>query len=428
MASATFQKPPQVPPLFTGTTESIITDTKKLIEASKSIQDKLAAQIKAQDATFSNVLLPLAYDENNMSLSSHILGFYQAVSPAKELRDASTQADELLDEFGIESAMREDIYKLVKSVYDRKEKLEPESQRFLEKVRKQYIQNGLNLEAGPKRDRFKQIKLRLSQLSISFQKTLNEENGGIWFKPEELDGISKDIIEELEKGEGENAGKLRLTFKYTNYFPAVKHAKNPETRKRMFVGMENRCMSNVPLLKEALVLRDEAARLLGYPDHATYRIEDKMAKTPQHVNEFLGDLRTRLTPMGDKELEVLKKLKKEDVESSGGTYDGHFYHWDYRYYNEIQLARDYQVDQQKLSEYFPIQVTLSKMLQIFETILGLKFVEVKGADRDNISPTGKGDSIVWHEDVQLFAVWNDESQGNGFVGYLYTDLHPRLGK
>ena len=428
MAQATFTKPPQAPPLFTGTSDSIVADTKKLIEGTRAMQDALAKDIDTSSADFKNVLFKLAQDENSSSLSSRVLGFYQAVSAKKELRDASTEADKMLDEFHIEASMREDMYELVEAVYRKKEKLEPEEQRFLEKARKGYIQNGLNLPAGPQRDRFRDIKLKLSQLAIEFQRTLNEESGGIWFTPEELDGVPEEVKEDLEKGEGENAGKLRLTFKYPHLFPTLKYATNPDTRKKLTIENENKCQGNVALFKEATVLRDEAARLLGYKTHAQFRIEDKMAKSPESVDEFLGDLRTRLTPVAEKELEVLKQLKKSDLESKGQKWDGNYYIWDHRYYSRMQLERDYQVDQQRIAEYFPLRTTLARMLKIFEQLLGLKFVEVKGEDRVAVSPTGKGEDVVWHEDVQLFSVWNDESEGNGFVGYLYTDLFPRLGK
>ena len=428
MATPTFQKPTQAPPLFIATVDSILKDTKELIAASKALEDKLVAGVKPEDATFENVINVIAQDENHLSLSAHILVFYQAVSSQKDLRDASTKADEQLDEYGIESSMREDIYRLVESASQKKEELDPESHRFVQKLRKQYIKNGLNIDAGPKRDRFKEIKLRLSQLGISFQKTLNEEDGAIWVTREELDGTPEDVIGDLVKGEGENEGKLRLTFKYPHLFPVMKYAKNPVTRKKLYMENENKAISNVALFKETIVLRDEAARLLGYANHAAFRIEDKMAKTPKHVEEFLGDLRTRLTPQSLKELEVLKELKKQDLSNKGEKIDGHYFAWDHRYYSTIQLEKDYQVEQQKLAEYFPLQTTLRKMLQIFEKLLGLKFVEVKGADRDAISPTSKGDDIVWHEDVQLFTVWNAEQEGGDFVGYLYTDMHPRLGK
>ncbi|KAJ5137101.1 hypothetical protein N7448_005655 [Penicillium atrosanguineum] len=424
MAPAHLRHPPQAPPIFTATPQSLVSDAERIIKTSRTIQDKVVAEIKPEAATFANVLRPLAQDENVMALEAHIMGFYQAVSTDQKLRDASSKAEELMDEFFIESAMREDVYKLVDAALNKKESLDPESQRLLEKEHKDFIRNGLSLPAGPQRGRFKEIKKRLSQLSIEFQKNLNEENGGIWFTEEQLDGVPEDVLSSLKKGDGENAGKLWLTFKYPDLFPTMKYATNPETRKQVMVANENKCNQNVPLFREAVILRDEAARLLGYPNHAAFRIEDKMAKTPETVDTFLGDLRTRLTAGGKKEIEALMKLKQEHDPKS----DGRYYLWDHRFYDRLMLERDYQLDHQLIAEYFPLQTTIEGMLKIFEELFGLEFVEIVGEDRAAIAPTGKGNDIVWHEDVQVFSVWNDEGEGSDFVGYLYLDLFPREGK
>jgi metallopeptidase MepB len=184
----------------------------------------------------------------------------------------------------------------------------------------------------------------------------------------------------------------------------------------------------VPLFKETVVLRDEAARLLGYPDHATLRIEDKMAKDPQTVNEFLGDLRSRLVAGGQKEVAHLRELKKSDVESRGMTFDGQYYLWDHRFYDRLMVEKEFSIDETKIAEYFPLQSTVAGMLKIFEELFGFVFVELGTEERARLSPTGKAEDITWHEEVILFSVWNDEGQGDEFVGYLYLDLHPRLGK
>lgn len=431
MAPSALKKPPQAPPLFTGTPSSIVEDTKKIIEKSRQVQDRIVAHVKPDQANFEDVMLPMANDENSAALDTHILGFYQAVSTNQALRDASTEADKLIDDFAIESSMREDVYKLVDTVLkNKKDTLDPESKRLLEKEHRNYVQNGLSIPAGPKRDRFKEIKKRLSEISITFQKHLNEEKGGIWFTREELDGVPEDVLSTLQKGEGENAGKLRLTFKYPDLIPTMKYATNMATRKKLYIDNENKSNENVPLFREALLLRDEAARLLGYPNHAAFRIEDKMAKTPKTVDDFLGDLRQRLTKGGAEEIKSLKALKEQDLKSRGEeeSFDGHYFLWDHTYYDRLLLERDYSLDQQKIAEYFPLQTSIRGMLRIFEELFGLVFVEITGSDRSSISPSGKGEDIVWHEDVQLFSVWDDEGEGSGFVGYLYLDLHPREGK
>ncbi|KAI9797906.1 MAG: hypothetical protein M1825_005675 [Sarcosagium campestre] len=423
--------PPQLPPTFVATPSSLIQETKRLIESSRKLQDDIVAGVPLADATFEKVLLPLARDENVIADKTHILCFYQSVSSDKALRDASTEAENLLNDFDIESAMREDIFKLVDATLKKKESLDPESQRFLEKTHRGYVQYGLGIPAGPKRDRFKEIKKRLSQIATNFQKNLNEETGGIWFTPEELSGMPDDVLSGLDKGTGDNSGKLRLTFKYPDYFPAMEYATDGEVRKRVFVDNENKCNDNVPLFHETLNLRDEAARLLGYPNHATLRIEDKMAKTPKTVDDFLGDLRTRLAPGGAAEVEKLAKLKSADLHGGDETAIGadQYYLWDQRFYNRIMIEKEFSVDQQELSEYFPLETTVEGMFRIFEQLFGLSFHEITpGQERDSLAETNKGKDISWHEDVKVFSVWDDEGEGGDFVGYLYLDMFPRDGK
>ncbi|KAL3428485.1 metallopeptidase [Phlyctema vagabunda] len=430
MAPAKYRKPPQAPPSFIATPDTLVDEAKKICESTRTLLDKIVADVTPETATFENVVLPIAEDENQANLKGRVIGFYQAVSTDQELRDASSKAEELMDDFGIEASMREDVFKLVDAAYNRKASLDPESQRLLEKERKSYITNGLGIPAGPQRNRFKEIKKRLSQIQIEFQKTLNEESGAIWFKPEELEGVPADVLETFEKGNGSNKGKLRFTFKYPDLFPTLKFALNADVRKKVFIENENKCNTNVELFEETIVLRDEAARLLGYPDWASFRIEDKMAKTPQTVNEFLGNLRVELAPGGAKEVAHLNDIKKADLKSRNldFTDDGNYYLWDSRFYDRMMVENEYSINEQEIANYFPLKSTIEGMLTIFEELFGLVFVEIAGEERANIAETGKAEDVVWHEDVKLFSVWDDEQEGSAFVGYLYLDLHPRPGK
>ncbi|KAI1081775.1 Metalloprotease [Whalleya microplaca] len=432
MAPDKYRTPPQAPPTFTGTKESIVSDAKAYCDTTRSLLDKIVAEVPAEKATFASVMKPIAEDENDAQLSGRILGFYQYVSADPDLRNASTEAEQLMDDFSIECNMREDVYTLVNAASEAQKSkepdLDPESLRLLEKELKGYIRNGLGLPKGPKRDRFKEIKKQLSQISIAFQKSLNEEDGGVWFTKEELDGVPEDVISGLKEGTEENQGKVKVSFKYPDLFPTLKFAKNPETRKKLFIAGENKVTSNVPLFRDALLLRDESARLLGYPNHAAFRIEDKMAKDPATVDAFLADLRTRLTAGGKKEVAHLLELKKKDEESRGLKPDGNYYLWDHRFYDRMMIEQEYSINEVEIAEYFPLQSTVQGMLNIFEELFGLVFVKLDNAERERLSPTGKAEDIAWHEDVIIFSVWNDSSEGDGFAGYLYLDLHPRKGK
>jgi metallopeptidase MepB len=153
-----------------------------------------------------------------------------------------------------------------------------------------------------------------------------------------------------------------------------------------------------------------------------------MAKTPKTVLDFLGDLKGKLAAGGVKEIEHLLALKKKDHEARNLPFDGNYYLWDHRFYDRMLVEQEYSIDENAIAEYFPLTSTVAGMLRIFEELFGLVFVELTAEDRKRISSTGKAEDIAWHEDVIIFSVWDDESEGNGFVGYLYLDLHPRPGK
>jgi len=195
------------------------------------------------------------------------------------------------------------------------------------------------------------------------------------------------------------------------------------------IDNENKCNSNAALFKEAIVLRDEAARLLGYKNWAEFRLEDKMAKTIKTVTDFLNDLRTQLTPGGKEEIKHLKEIKRKWMADNGKkAEDDDYYLWDHRFYDRLMIEQEYTIDENKIAEYFPITKTIQGMMNIFEKLFGLKFEELNAETRDKLSSNGNGRDLIWHDDVKMFSVWDDEREGGEFVGYLYLDLHPRPGK
>lgn len=384
------------------------------------------AEVSSDKATFDNVVLPLAQDEGKVSLEAYIIAFYQSVSTDGSLRDASTEAMALFGtESSTDSASSAGISDLFDAIFKRGDQLDPESQRLLEVYRKGYLVSGLGLPEGPSRIRFDEIQARVIEIITEFQNNLNTNNEVVWLTPKELDGVPKDTISNLEKGTGANNGKLKLLLKGREPSLALRFATNADTRQKIYLAIENKCKENVPLFKEAVVLRDEAARLLGYKSHAHLMIEDAMLKTPEAVNDFLGDLRQRLTRAGQEDLEDLKRVKQQDLKNSK---DSRFYLWDESFYKRLMIEKNLSFNREKVREYFPFGPTFRGMIKTFEELFGLVFIEITGEDRDELAETGKGADTVWHKDVQMFAVWNDEGEGSGFVGYLYVDPYLRDNK
>lgn len=308
--------------------------------------------------------------------------------------------------------MRVDVYQVVKAVYDKTDlsKLDAENARYLEKLELQYRRDGLAL-SEEKREKLKELKKRLSDLSIDFQKNINEDKTQVTFTKEELAGMPDDFIGGLNKTEDEKA--YIVTMKYPDLFPMLNRAQHERVREVMDVTNSTRCKENVKILEEAIQIRDQMAKLLGYANHAAYVLEVRMAKETPKVKSFLLDLADRLRPLAQRELQVLQDLKKSEKAARNEAYDGKFHSWDFRYYHRRLLESEYEVDDEKIKEYFSLSTVTEGMLDLYQHVLNLKFTEVKQPP-------------VWHADVQMYEV--RDGQSNDIVGFFYLDLFPRDGK
>lgn len=408
---------PQAPVQWTHTAETILSETERLIADAERLDNEIGS-IPIEKATIENVIKPYADLENRQAGLTNQLSFYQHVSEDKALREASNKADALFRKYGIEAGLREDVFRVINKVYlDNKDnsELTPEDKRFMEKVNKQYERNGLSLPLET-RDKIKALKQELSSLALKFSSNLSEETGFNLYSKEQLKGVPQDVINAFEKVEQEDGSvKYKMTFKYPDLFPVLKYAQDAETRKTAFTADQAKCPENAGILIEAVKLRAQLAHLLGYTNFSEYVLEERMAKTPETVMNFLNDLKVKLKPLGEKEVAYLLSLKKKET----GSKDDGYYIWDHRYYHTKMLENDYNVDEIKIAEYFPMQNTIEKMLSIYETIFNLKFVEIEKSN---------GLYNTWHADVKQFQVWKIDTELPDFVGHLYFDLHPRPGK
>ncbi|OAR00709.1 hypothetical protein LLEC1_00240 [Akanthomyces lecanii] len=432
MDSIKYRSPPQPPPLFNGTAESVLATINGVFERHRATLDRIAAKVTPATATFETVMKPILLSENEADKVKWVNGFYQLASPEASLRDASRKIEELIDEFDIECNTREDLFVLIDAAYATRHSqgLDGESLHLLEKEWQRNVRNGLLLPAGPDRERFKAARKEISSLSLSAQKILDEDTDGVWFRPEELEGIPEDDIEmsDLEQGSGENEGKVKVMFKYDHLVPLYTYAIHEATRRTYMLAVVNRANVNAPLFQKIIELRDEAARLVGFRNHAEFRISGRMAKTPERVHDMLQNIRD-LTEDGVRaDIAALLSYKKKDCEERGALYDGKLYFWDKLFYSRVRRSKEFSVDEVATSQYFPAEPTFSAMLKIFEELFGFVFVQLSEADRARISPTGRSEDVAWHPDASIYSVWDDDEAGGGFVGYLYLDLQSRDNK
>lgn len=389
---------------------AIKTQTQELLDNFKNVFDQVASITKDKDHTWENSIKPISDFEPIFDVSCSNFTFPAHTSTDKEIRDASTDAQKAISSFAIEQSMREDVYQSIMEYTKKKEKLELQDQRFLDRVVRDFKRNGLHL-AENERNKIKETKKKISDLCIQFQKNVNENNDTVKMTAKQLDGLPESVLKQLKTETIDGETYHIVTMKYPDIIPAMKYVKDVEARKKLEKAYTSRCIvENTPILEQIVSLRDELAKLLGYANHSEFVLEIRMAKTPKNVQDFYSKLLPKLQTLAHKELEVMLQFKKDEL---GDKSDNKINGWDYNYYDRMTVEKLYSVDDEKIKEYFPLEKVVSSTLDIYQELLGLRFIELSGVH-------------VWHPEVQSYEVRNKDD--DKLVGHFYMDLFPRDGK
>ena len=405
LAGDTWASPPSPWLDFSLSSSSIASTCKAAREKAEASLAKVAAVAPAQ-AGLQNTLVALSDSLSELGDTTNGPIFLGEVSTDADVRDAGHACDADTSRFFVDVYSREDLYKPLKAFAATKPALAGEDARLLEKTVLAFKRSGLDLPKD-KRDQVADLRKRIVDLETGFRKQLGEDKSTGSFTAAELAGVPDDFIQRLPR----DGDRYIVSTDYPDYYPFMENAKDPEARRRLEILFDGRGgEANSKRLTETIRLRREAARLLGYSSHAEYVLEDRMAKNPAAALTFLRDLRAKLERKGRPELAVLAALKKDEL---GAKSDGIIHLWDWRYYHHRLLKQRYDVDDQKIKEYFPMEVTTEGLLGVYQRLLGVQFTPVE--------PAG-----AWHPDVKLFKV-SDAASGN-LIGHFYMDLFPRAGK
>uniref|UniRef100_A0A8C2ZM96 Neurolysin (metallopeptidase M3 family) n=1 Tax=Cyclopterus lumpus TaxID=8103 RepID=A0A8C2ZM96_CYCLU len=375
--------------------DDIRASTEGLMTRVKAAYDDIGS-VQMESVSVENTLRALAHAKLDYASSLHVLDFPQFVCPSKEVRAASTEADKKLSEFDVEISMREDVFKRLTALQKKlPENLSPEEKRFLDRLVTLGKRRGLHLSKEIQEEIKRTYKL-ISELSIEFNKNLNEDNTFLVFSEHELGGLADSFLSGLDKAAD---GRYKVTLEYPHYHPLMKRCHNPESRRKMETAFHSRCKEvNTAILEELIQLKAKAADLLGYSCHANFVLEINMAENASKVSDFLDTFYETLKPVGIKERKYILALKKRECSMMGLPFDGRINAWDLPYY---------------MNQYFPLDVVTEGLFGIYQELLGLTYTEVERAH-------------VWHEHVALYSARDTETGEE--IGQFYLDLHPREGK
>ena len=395
---------------------SRFTPTDYLPAIEKAIAESLA-QINSitqnpKPATFKNTIEALAYTGLELDRLTAMFFNLNSAETNDALQAEAQRISPLLTDYGNDIRLNEALFKRVKTVYDQRENLSltAEQQTLLEKTYKSFTRNGANLSLDDK-GRLRKIDKELATLKLKFsENVLAETQHYQWVITDKntLSGLPDFVLEMLaQEAKKRNVQGWVITLDLPVYTAVMKYADNRDLRQKLFTDYHSRCAGESAYNNEDNVLRiaqlrQARASLLGYPNYATFALEERMAETPEKVIAFLNEQLAKDKPQAIKELEELKTFS--------GLID--FQQWDFAYYAEKLKQERYQIDDSILKPYLTLDKAVEGMFAVAHKLYGLHFTLTDEVEK-------------YHPEVQTYKV-TDEN-GN-FLALFYTDFFPRAGK
>ncbi len=366
--------------------------------------------------TFQNTIEALEFSGELLSNISSIFFNLNSAETNTQIQNIAQEVSPLLSEFGNDITLNEHLFLKVKSVFDNKEhfNLNQEQNQLLEKHYKSFTRNGALLNEDDKK-KLREIDKKLSQKTLQFGQNLLADSNNFELHithKEDLKGLPKSVIDSAKNlAKSKNKEGYLVTLDYPSYIPFMKYAESRALRKELALafgakGFQNNENNNEILIKDIINLRLDRSKLLGYSTHAHFTLEERMAKSPDNVFDFLNDLLDKAKPASVKEFKKLQDF----AQSLDGIKT--LEKWDSAYYSEKLKQKLFNIDDEVLKPYFELKNVERGVFTIAKKLFGLHFKENIIADK-------------YHEDVTVYDVYDAE---NNYVSLFYTDYHPREGK
>jgi peptidyl-dipeptidase Dcp len=289
-----------------------------------------------------------------------------------------------------------------------------EQMRLLERTYIRFHRAGAGLDEAAKA-RMAEINERLAHLGTAFSHHLlgDEQDWFMELGEADRDGLPDSFIAAAKAAASERGmeGKAIVTLSRSSVEPFLKSSSRRDLREKLFRaftarGDNDNANDNNAVIVEILSLREESARLLGFPTFAAYRLEDSMAKTPQAVRGLLERVwkPARARAMADRD--ALQALVTEE----GGNFA--LAPWDWRYYAEKLRQRRANFDDAAIKPYLVLDHMIEAAFDTAHRLFGVSFSERK-------------DTPVWHPDVR---VWEVKDSAGQHKALFYGDYFARPSK
>ena len=374
----------------------------------------IAAQTDAP--TFDNTIVPIEKSGALLTRVRNVFSNMTSAEKTKDLQNIETELAPLQAAHSDNILLNRGLFARVEKLYGTRESLglNEEQQEVLKQHYESFVRAGAKLDEG-QQARIRLLNEQLSKLETKFEENLlavTEERSVFIDNVSELDGMSDaDIAAAAEgaKARGKD-GKYLLEITNTTRVPILSSLNNRETRQRIWEASANRGLGrengidNRPLILEIAQLRAERAKLLGFGNHAAFKLQNQMAEEPAAARKMLTDLIPGVLAKVQEEARDLEAMIKE----SGAKHE--LAPWDWEYYTEKVRKTRFEVDEAAVKPYFELDNVLKNgVFFTMNKLYGIEFRE-------------RTDLPVYHPDVRVFDVFDKD--GTHFAIY-YVDFFKR---
>ena len=369
--------------------------------------------------TFENTIVALERTGDDLGRVFAYWGIWSNNMSSPEFREIQAEMAPAISEHFSKITQNEKLFARVKAVYEGEEykTLRPDQQRLVWLVYDQFASNGATLE-GAARERYAEINQRLAELHTQFaNNVLADEEGYVaYIAEDQLGGLPQSFIAAAAAAAAERGreGEYAVTNTRSSMDPVLKYADNRGLRETVWRTYYNRgdngdAHDNHAVIAEILQLRDERVGLLGYDNYAAWRLQNRMAKTPERAFDLMEAVWPAALARVREEVAEMQAI----VDAEGGGFE--VAPWDYRYYMEKVRQARYDLNSDEVKQYLQLDKLRDAMFFVAGKLFNFGF-----------APVPEDSVPVFHEDVKVWEV-TDKTSGE-HIGLWYLDPFARTGK
>jgi oligopeptidase A len=406
----------ELPPFSAIKPEHVESAIVELIEHNKRTVDSLLAG--NEDYSWDNLLQPIEDLDDALAQAWSPVSHLNSVRNSDTLRAAYNACLPRLAEYGTWTGQHDGLYQAYRQIAEGEtgKSLDDAQRKCIEHALRDFRLAGVALP-DDKKARYGELKKRLSELGSKFGENVLDATNA-WSRRvtrEELAGLPETAMAVAQQA-AEQAGMegYLINLEFPSFYPVLTYCDNAALRQEVYLANCTRASDQGPhagqwdnagIIVEILDKRRELAQLLDFENYAELSLATKMADTPAQVMAFLQQLAEHSRDQAREEWQALEAFAREEF----GVDD--LDAWDVPYYSEKLRQQRYQVSQEDIRPYLPVDRVLPGLFEVVQRLYGVDIREVTDFDS-------------YHEDVHLYDVLQD----GVLIARFYLDLYARAHK